>query len=174
LWFTKTNAGFPWDNKPYDDKFIYDRLTENGWSSPRDYKMQDTPMAICPRYWDGDPTVTQFHDITKTGYGIYQDCKRIGSSDNKNVLYTIEGPFNMDFGGDVGVQPTILIPYYWGDMQHREQLFLTQEFGWVKWTHATPIWVSGQGIVWQIADMSIHNKIVLGIVKPVFPCTPIL
>jgi hypothetical protein len=164
LWFVKTPNRFPWDGKPYDANFIYDRITELNWTSPRDFKQFNPPLAMCPRYWDGDPTSYQFH--SDSPYEVWQNCVKVSSASVGQVLYTIEGPYYIDFSGDVGYVESILLTYYWNNLAHREQLFLTDVIGWAKWTHG----LLAPNNRYVIDSVSLHNKIVAGSLAANFPC----
>jgi hypothetical protein len=159
---------WPWDLKGYDDKFIYDTATENGWKSDRDFKKQSVPVPMCPRFWDGNPTTYQFS--LHMPYGVFVDGKQVGSGDVGPAYFTIEGPFKMDHSallkGDVGVVDTILLSYYWTDRKNREQLFLCQEAGWDIWTHANLVQLSPNFSEYVVDMTSVHNKIVAGQLKP--------
>ena len=170
LWFTKTLNGFPWDVKPYDTQAIYDRVTELDWNSPRDFKQFNPPLAMCPRYWDGDVTGTIYHPTSN--YEVWINCQKVGNPSNVNTVgYTIDGPRFIDFGGDVRSVATIIISYYWSNGHDREQLYLCQEFGWVKWTHATMQTTPMPFPVYQVDAASVHNKLVAGGGAPIqFPC----
>lgn len=165
LVFTKTNNGFPWDVKEYDNAYIYDTATELDWTSPKDYKANGWPM--CPRIWDGDPS--WYYYQASAPWKGFQNCKQVSSGDVGPVLYSLQGPYLQDFGGDIGVQETILLTYLWGGGKNREQLFLTQAFGWVQWTHANAF-STPAGIIYQIDSVSLHNKVVQGSIAPQFPC----
>lgn len=167
LWFTKTAQGYPWDIKPYDSNFIYDRVTELDWNFPSDFKQFNPPLAMCPRLWDGDPTWNIYHPTSN--YEVWQNCVKVNSASVGEVLYTLEGPYAIDFQGMVGLTPAILLSYYWNNFSDREQLFLTRRFGWVKWTHAA-LQISGR---YSVDAASLHNQVVAGQVTPKFPCFPI-
>jgi hypothetical protein len=167
--FMKTPQGWPWDLKSYDDKFVYDTATENGWKSDKDYKKQNVPVPMCPRFWDGNPTKYQFSQHMP--YGVFSGGKQVDSGDVGPAYFTIQGPFKMDHSamlkGDVGVVDTILISYYWTDRKNREQLFLCREVGWDIWSHANLVQLSPNFSEYVVDMTSVHNRIVGGTVKPV-------
>lgn len=167
----KLTLGWPWDFKPYDNNFIYDGGTELDWSSPKDYKMMTIPIPMCQRFWDGDPTTYQFSQ--HVAYHEFRNCVQGAAGDVGPGFYTIEGPYTIDLQGDLlGWTTVILLTYYWNDRQHREQLYLTyNKVGWAKWTHALLTPMPGSVYpLYKIDSVVIHNKIVLGQVKPAFPC----
>lgn len=170
LWFTKTLNGYPWDVKPYDGGYIYDRVTELDWATSRDFKQFNPQLAMCPRYWDGDTTQTIYHPTSN--YEIWVNCQKMQSTQSVNsVGYMIDGPRMIDFKGNVGQVQTIIVSYYWGDGHDREQLFLCQEYGWVKWTHATLQPSMMPWPVYQVDAASVHNMLVPGSGAAIqFPC----
>lgn len=171
MWFTKTKNGFPWDIKQYDQNFIYDTGTELDWSSPKDFKLMNPKVPMCVRFWDGNPTSYQFNQHAT--YDVYGNCKVVAHGDVGPVYYTLQGPFQMDFGGDVGVANTILLTYYWADKKNREQLFLTDRVGWCVWTHANLVQLSPSTADYVVDSYVVHNQIVSGQLVPQFPCFPI-
>lgn len=170
LIFTKTKNGFPWDFKPYDSNFIFDGGTELDWTSSRDFKMMDSPVAMCPRFWDGDPTTYQFSK--HIAYHEYRNCIQGAPGDVGPGYFSIQYIPLMDFEGDVGQQQVILISYYWGDGKHREQLFLTFNFGWVKWSHAVMTQLSPNLTEYVKDTEVVHNKLVIGAPAYKFDCDP--
>ncbi len=166
--FTKSPQGFPLDMKTYDGKFIYDLSTELGWASPRDFKQFNPPLAMCQRDWNGDTSLYQFHQYAP--YDVYQNCAVTGHGDVGPAYYTIEGPYDQDYQGDIGVCRTILMNYYWTDTKDREQLFLTDRFGWPRWTHATLQKLSPNVSQYKVDDEVLYNMVVPGVVPPQFPC----
>jgi hypothetical protein len=170
MWFTKTPKAFPWDVKAYDTNFIYDTATELDWKSSRNFKKNNPQWPMCPRFWNGDPTLYQFSQ--HANWQPFVNCIPGVGGDVGPVYYPIQGPFPMDFGGDVGIAGTILLTYYWSDMKQREQLFLTDRAGWVDWTHAVLTQLSPNLSQYVIDARVTHNKIVPGTLIPQFPCTP--
>lgn len=166
--FTKTPQGFPWDGKPYDQNFILDGFTELNWKSPKDFKKMDIAVPMCPRFWDGDPDSYQFS--AHVPYHEYTNCTQSKPGDVGPGYFTLKGPFMFDFLGDVLQQQTILLTYYWGDKKHRERLFLTYNFGWVKWDHAILQQLSPNIADYLIDTSVIHNKLVPGSLTPTVPC----
>jgi len=170
LKFVKSQQGFPIEVKPYDTEFIYDRTTENGWTSDRDFKQFNPMLAICPRWWDG---ISMGPTHQSSPFEFWENCAVVKKADAGQVKYELAGPFDVTFGGDVGVTACIILRYYWNGTSQvyldREELFLTLKVGWCKWTHSKL--VNG---VYQIDTATLHNKIVAGGPPPVqFPCLQI-
>lgn len=165
LGYIKTKGGFPVELKEYDNAYIYDTTTELDWTSPNDYKANGWP--ICPRFWDGDPTWYYYQAVAQ--WTSFSNCKQLAQGQVGPVQYSLQGPFVYDFGGQVGPQQTILLTYLWTAPKNREQLFLTQTFGWVRWKHAT---LQPNGLYLVDSDSN-HNLIVPGTVASKFTCFPI-
>ena len=166
LVFVKDLKGFPWDIKPYDQTSIYDWITELNWKSPRDYKAFNPPLAMCPRYWDGDPYNGQEIIHPTSNYDSFLNCQKGASANVQEVIYNIHAPVLMHFGGDVGEQETIIIEYVWDSGSSRELLYLTRKFGWVKWCHQ-----AFTNNDYKTDQMTLHNKIVAGGPPAIqFPC----
>lgn len=172
LQFIKGAQGFPWDIKPYDSQFIYDRVTELDWTSPRDFKQFNPQVAMCPRFWDGTPW-SAFRAAPNM-VESYTNCIKGKPFDLGSIAFDLSGPAPVDYGGDVGNQvPTIILRYYWGGaalpLLNREELYLTQRAGWCRWTHANL-----NGTVYEIDKATLHNKIVAGGPPALqFPCLKI-
>lgn len=167
LKFIKSQQGYPVEIKPYDSEWIYDRTTENGWTSPRDFKQFNPMLSMCPRFWDG---IAQGPQHADSPFEFWKNCAKIGQSTAGAVSYEIVGPYPVDFGGDVGLNDSIVIRYRWngnaGVYGDREELYLTQKAGWCWWTHAKLI--NG---VYVIDAATLHNKIVAGGPPAInFPC----
>jgi hypothetical protein len=170
LKFIKSQQGWPVEIKPYDSQFIYDRTTENGWTSPRDFKQFNPQLAMCPRWWDG-VSLGPTHLVSP--FEFWKNCALVSKSDYGQVKHDIIGPYPINFDGDIGTVPSIIIRYFGNGngniFSDREELYLTQRAGWCKWTHAKLV-----GGAYQIDDGTLHNRIILGGPPPIqFPCVTI-
>lgn len=157
LVYTKSQQGWPWDIKSYDSNWIYDWITEMDWTSPSDYKANSPLMAMVPRYWNGDNKWS--HSDGSIPVGFFQNCVKVKSGAN-TVSFSMTGPFSYDFGGNVGTLMTIRVNYQWSPTD-LEQLYLTQEHGWVLWKYYHG------GVLKQF---SLHNHVVQGTLTPIFKC----
>jgi len=170
LKFVKSQQGWPVEIKPYDSQWIYDRTTENGWTSQNDFKQFNPMLAMCPRWWDG---ISVGPKHSSSPFEFWQGCKIVKTSDYGQIKYDIAGPYPVDFDGDVDVADSIILRFFGNGngtiFPDREELYLTQKVGWCKWTHAKL--VNG---VYQIDAATLHNKIVVGGPPVVqFPCLKI-
>lgn len=161
LVFMKTANGWPWDVKSYDNQFIYDWITEANWSSASDYKINTPPVAMIPRYWDGNNAWHLQHGSCPLDF--VTNCKVSGHGAN-TTGFSLTGPFTYSFGGNVGSLSTIRINYQWSPVD-KEELFLTTQHGWVLWQYYKLI--NG---AWAIQQHSNHNWVVAGVVPVKFPC----
>ena len=170
LKFIKSDKGFPVEIKPYDSQWIYDRTTENGWTSPKDFKQFNPMLSMCPRFWDGIST-GPMHDSSP--FEFWQNCTLVNKSDYGKIKYEINGPYPIDFRGNVGLTDSIIIRFFGNGNNSGypdlEELYLTLKAGWVKWAH-----YKFTNAVYQIDKATLHNKIVPG-GPPVlqFPCLTI-
>lgn len=168
----KTKNGFPWDVKAYDLQTIQDTYTEannQGWTNLKNYKKSGWP--ILPRFWNGDPSVYTF--AASAPWYEFENCVQVDKGDVGAILVDLQGPFDMDFQGNVGIQRTILVSYYWSDGKHREQLFLTEKAGWQNWTHALRVQLSPGFSDYKIDSSVTHNNILPGVCIPKSNCSQI-
>lgn len=161
--YTKSQQGWPWDVKSYDSNWIYDWITEMDWTSPSDYKANSPKMQMVPRYWNGDNSWS--HADGSIPVLFYQNCAKVKTGANSPV-FTMTGPYAYNFGGNVGTLNTIRVNYQWSPID-LEQLYLTQEHGWVLWTYLRRTSTSSP---WNLVQWSNHNQVVQGSLTPVFKC----
>jgi len=167
LKFVKSQQGWPVEIKPYDSQWIYDRTTENGWTSPNDFKQFNPMLAMCPRFWDG-VSRGPMHDSSP--FEFWQNCVKVKTSDYGKIKYEIGGPYSIDFRGDVGETDSIILRFFGNGNNSGypdlEELYLTLKAGWMKWAH-----YKLKNGVYEIDAATLHNKIVAGGPPPInFPC----
>jgi hypothetical protein len=186
----KNLQGWPWDLKLYDKEYVYDWITEgpNGWSpdpivGPRSFKkfIQNhynihgvlvDGLPIFPRYVD---SVENFHvtDIPSnlTTYATFENCKQQGTSVPLGaVTHRLTGPFQINHGGDVATQPTLIHQYYWSNngVPTLEENYYALSFGWVSWKLQQQNLTTGLYEIVQIT--SEPNIYSVADVKIIFPC----
>jgi hypothetical protein len=188
LFWIKNGAGHPWDIEVYDSSYISHWITEDGdpvsqpacqaagynacWNDPYAYKRFLTPVHILPRMYD--PSLAPY-TIDNPGTNTFNrttNCETtyepINLGDVRAVTSTIQ---TMDWGGNVGVVPTIQNDYYYGGtipgpFHDKESTFYVQYIGRVAWKYYT---LSGGS--YSLNQQSINNLIVPGgCPTPVFPC----
>lgn len=153
----KNPQGWPWDIKLYDEKYVYDWITEgpHGWSplstvGPKSFKKfiqnhvnKDNKMVdglpMFPRYVD---TVDTRFDMSfgadRTHYATFENCAQVGATASLGaVRQVLRGPFALNHAGDVKTAPTLIHQYYWNNngVPTLEENYYALNWGWVRWTH---------------------------------------
>lgn len=150
----KNPQGWPWDIALYDNKYVYDWITEVNWTAgPRAYKkfIQNHMGATVGVFRDGmimfprwvAPSNNVFDlDIEPelTKYATFLDCKQTSPAQSLGLVHqSLRGPFEIDNGGDVGSQPTLIQQYYWTNVKDgvsvptMEENHYALDFGWTQW-----------------------------------------
>lgn len=182
----KGPKGYPWDIKLFDANFIYDWITEYTWGDPRTYKKfvmnrivnnkQVDGLLMLPRHipigFQAPPPLITPNE--RTGYWTYKDCKSDKTTQFLgNVAQYLVGPVLVDHLGDVGLQPTLIHEYVWGNT--KEENFFVLNYGWTRWSESGFDAATGLYKLNKNKDgsdkMSIHNKLQKGGCPPLnFPC----
>lgn len=187
----KNMQGWPWDLKLYDEHFVYDWVTEgaNGWSgdpnvgpksfkkfvgnhSSPDHALLQDGLPIFPRFVD---SVTNNYEIntaaSQTTYATFENCKQVGVTVSLGpVTHRLQGPFQIDHGGMVGQQPTLIHQYFWNNngVPTLEENYYAYRFGWISWKLQRQDTTTGFYDVVQVT--SEPNIYSVAEVKIVFPC----
>jgi hypothetical protein len=180
----KNPQGWPWDLKLYDQNFVYDWITEgaDGWSAdpdigPKSYKKfiqnhgdGEDGLPMFPRYIDS----VSNHFVIKippelTKYATFSNCKQVGEPVSLGAItQVLNGPFQINHGGDVGTVATLIHQYFWtdGDTPVLEENYYALDFGWVAWKLQRKT-----GGFYQITNETIETLVFsVDEVKVVFPC----
>jgi len=173
IWYMKGRSGFPWDMNTFDADFIYQSITEQGWEDQEQYKIfasSSWPNANGGVVWSarhpesgGGPIVTP--DST---YRIYSSCENFKEQNlGAPISVTLEGPYEFDFGGDLGWMECLVQRYFWGPNQANMELNrYVQKYGWAQWE----LWQL-KGNRYEQAQVSAFNQIAEGgAPEPSFPC----
>lgn len=173
LWI-KDKKGFPADEFLYDNDYVYMYRTEgdgDGWTNPGNVKLSGKrAIKFCRRFArDGEVWVTPAAQSIITPY---VNCKPGPTFSLGEVQCEFHAPRTMDFGGDVGVVPTVQIWYRWNGDGHgvfktMERYVIAQKFGLVRWN--TSDWDAASGS-YILRQESTFNKQVPGTVASVYPC----
>lgn len=172
LWFIKGSLGWPWDIDYFDSQYVYQNVTENSWTDPKAYKAFSSKSWVgghggivwAPRYvnegvWN-PPIVT-----SDSSYAAYSGCQKGAVQNIGPVSTQVNGPFEVNFDGDVGYQTCMIQSYCWG--QTMEVNYYARGFGHVLWQLYDL--VNG---VYTFKQESRFNLIKQGgSPVPVFPCT---
>lgn len=162
--FMKGASGNPWDFKQLNGQGVYDWVTElssAAWSDPSAYKEAAPPVQMWMVSAGGLPAIG--FGAGKATWTENQKGKQIGSISVGKVWYALAGPYPVNYGGDLGTLWTLILSYFWNGGTVREELYLTREFGWVRWSTAnlkptTP----GAPNEYLVTDVTAHNQIVAG------------
>ena len=181
----KTAKGWPWDISRFNNSIFLDWITEQSWTSPKDFKKHianymDPTLnklvdgeAMFPRWVRGDYNYSQI-DIPapQTEFRIYLNCVWDNAhhflGDNRQVLF---GPVAIDHGGSIGVQPTLVHEFLWsgksGVYASKEENLYAYRYGWMRWSYSK-LNASGQYVIQQVSS----RNALLATPPPavVFPC----
>jgi hypothetical protein len=146
----KNPQGWPWDIHLYDNRYIYDFVTEVSWEAgPRAYKkfiqnhtgptigILKDGLIMFPRYVQSNSNLFDL-DIEPelTQYATFKDCTQVGPAQSLGLVHQrLRGPFQIDSGGDVGSQPTLIHQYYWSNngVPTLEENHFALNYGWTQW-----------------------------------------
>ena len=176
FYWLKSNKGFPWDIQLVDDKNVYLWVTEQDWNDPDTYKKShnNTNMALTPRCAAAGQKQPGTHvKSADTSFEIVSSCThsavhKLGTMNNE-----VWGPYKMSFGGDIPDNTDTLVVAYkyncdagYANCNDREQYYLTQRYGLVRWDHSK---LKSQKYV--IDNFTVYNQLVAGgPPAPEFPC----
>ncbi len=164
-WTIKGNSGNPWDIRLYDPGptgFIKYWITENGdetgaYTNPKAYKRYLTPVPLMPRFFVPGTVVTT---ITPGPNTIHRtiNCDLDGEAPINigQIKGVLSGPTTIDFGGQIGAQPTLQLQYHYG-FQSGSGLYNSRE---------TYSYVKGYGVVEWDLDKLVNGVYVRNLTKP--------
>ncbi len=173
FYYTKGPNGYPWDINLFDNNYIYLWITEYDWNNPHSYKKftYNTNMPLAPRCAKGGypgSTVT----VSNTWYDLHTDCSHYSRKNLGHAVNEVWGPYSMNFGGSINkTLPTMVISYRYncnssyGNCADKEEYYLTQRYGLVKWAH----YKLSNG-TYQLAQVATFNWMANGWSTPYFPC----
>jgi|HubBroStandDraft_1064217.scaffolds.fasta_scaffold15954_4 hypothetical protein len=146
IWNMKGASGYPWDSFSYDTNFVYQSITENVWTSPTTFKMfasgtwpaGNGGIAWLPRQVNpGEPT-TPIVTADST-YRTYSACGTFTTANLGGPVEThVEGPYSIDFGGDLNYQEALVMTYKWNPgYSTMEVNCYVEDYGLVQWESYT-------------------------------------
>lgn len=152
-------GGWPWDVSRFnagnptagDHGVILSYVTELGWTTPRDYKMNiqnytdaagktHDGKIMFPRFINAEFNLIQTPILkANTLYHMFNNCKWDQQphylNDNLEILF---GPIMYDHGGTIGLIPTLVHQYLWGGSAGvytvKEENLYGYHYGWTRWT----------------------------------------
>ncbi len=170
--WTKGADGYPWDVKPFDKNYVYDRSTELKWLDPTTFKRFNTDMRIsqrCISTKGGGETIKISRSQSR--YSFYADCSSYQTADLGYVTNVISKPVNVDTGGNLGVVKTRTMTYtYACDSRYshcgyKEVFSLGLNVGLYDWKYYVY-----EKSKWVLVQDSIINIFNLGQSVPMFSC----
>jgi hypothetical protein len=172
IWYPKNPVSMmPGDLNTFDDQWIYQKLTEQDWSSPKSFKAfvsSNWPgggIPLCPRQIDEArpllPVITM-----DSSFRIYSDCSTFMPQNLQQVQTRVIGPSSLALGGDLGTVSCLIIEYQWNNGQTMETFAYAQTFGWVHW--ATANLVNGRYVTQK--TVTFNSVVVGGYAGAKFPC----
>ena len=173
IWDMKGEGGSPWDGNSFDEQYIYQSITENVWTNASSFKIfasKSWPngnggIVWAPRYFT--PGALNLPIVTADStYRTYSACGTFTTANlGGSVSTQIEGPYEINFGGSLGTQLSLVQKYFWGTTM--EVNYYVQSFGHVQWQA-----YSLAGGVYTLQQTSAFNLQVAGGVPSLnFPCT---
>jgi len=176
FYWIKSATGYPWDIQLTDKNNIYLWVTEQDWNDPHTFKKSDknTNMPLTSRCAKGGQSQPGTSIKSKdTSFDTVNRCATTTVSNLGTMVNDVWGPFKMSFGGDLPANMDTLIVSYrydcdanYGNCADREQFYLSQRYGLVRWDHGKLI--NGQYV---LDNFTVYNKLVAGgPPTPIFPC----
>jgi hypothetical protein len=180
IWEMKGSAGFPWDGNLFDENYVYQSITEQSWTSPTTFKMfasgswkgANGGIVWAPRYFNPG-TITPPAVTPDSTYRIYTACGVFTSANLGGPIEThIEGPYEINFGGSLGLQTALVQTYKWGaNFANLEVNYYVPGFGHVQWES----WTLVNGLYVQKQVSAFNTKLAGGTPALSFPCgVPVL
>ncbi len=176
FYWLKSSQGYPWDIQLVDGNNIYLWVTEQTWSDPYTFKKshENTNMALtsrCASAGQNQPgTVVRSKDTT---YEIVGSCSTQSVQNLGTMANEVWGPYKMNWGGNLpNSLDTLIVTYKYNcdvgyqNCQDREEYFLTQRYGLVRWDHGKLA-----GNKYNVDKFTVYNVLKPGgPPAPQFPC----
>lgn len=174
IWYMKQMSGFPWDMNTFDEKFVYQSITENVFQNPNSFKIfaskswsgANGAIVWCPRFID--PTSTPIV-TTDSSFRIYSDCKNFQVSTLGGPIFTRYALTKFSPGGSFGsvTIDCLQVDYQWNPgLTVLERHIYGKAFGLVSWQ--TFNLVNGQYV--QQKQTLFNTMVAAPNPKPQFPC----
>jgi hypothetical protein len=177
LWDIKGSVGYPWDGNSFDEQFVYQNITEISYTNSSTFKMFASTsrktgnggIVWAPRYFT--PGALNGPYTSDPTYRVYTACGKFTTSTLGGPATTqIEGPYDINFGGTIGVQSAIVQKYFWGwgaaGYANMEVNYFVQGLGHVQWELYNL--VSGAYVLKQTS--AFNTQVAGGVPTLVFPC----
>jgi hypothetical protein len=175
----KSISGFPWDIDPYDDKFIYQWITESSWVDPTQFKAfaTSTTMPWMPRCIDipSSPRKIASIVVPNPAYSFYgTGCVKQTTQYLGNTVNEVWGPYASIVDQFPVSGPYLELSYRYSCDQnydnciYKETFDFQKDFGLARWT--LHIYDSASGQYYQ-SRQSLFNDLVASPRPSIkFPC----
>lgn len=169
--WTKSQSGYPWDVKPFDKYYVYDRSTELLWVDPLSFKRFNQDMRLSPRCISTTASSTIKIPKSRSAYSFYKNCAVTQTADLGYVVNTISSPTTVNTGGPLGKVKTRKLTYQYacnsnyGNCAYKEVFSLGLNVGLYNWKYYVK--QNGQ---WVQAQESVINNYLIGQSVPYFMC----
>ena len=171
LW-TKSSVGYPWDVKTFDEKYIYDRTTELGWTDPTSFKRFNIDLPVAKRCVQIGQS-GQSIKIAKanTNYTSYANCLPTLTQNLGYVVNIVSPPKLVNTGGNLGTIQTRVFSYRYScdstyqNCAYQEKFFLGYQVGLYDWQYYQNV-----GGVFKLVQESKINQFRSGSATPYLPC----
>lgn len=175
IWNMKGSGGYPWDMFTFDDELVYFSITENIYTLNTSFKMcasltwpaGNGGYGWLPRQFTpgapNSPIITA--DST---YRVYAACGQYTTTSLSGPTETsIEGPYEIDFGGTIGEQSAIVMSYKWNPgFTVMERNYFVQGYGLVQWE----IYNLVSGLYIKQQTSAFNTEVAGGLPALSFPC----
>lgn len=168
-WDIKNKQGWPWDRFTFNDKTVYQSVTENDLiAAPTAYKIftanKGMGIAWGPlQYTPGDSNPLFTADSSYRRYSTCGNYKMPPENLGGPTASWFEGPYSHDFGGDLGIQMALKQVYLWGpNFPNMECNWFVEYYARVQWEK----WVNG--VLMQISAYNLFKP--GGVPMLNFPC----
>jgi hypothetical protein len=179
FFWTKTQAGFPWDVQLYDSNYIYLWVTELDWQNPRTFKVFNSPklgkfnLPLVARYAHGGFPGSNVK-ISDSTYETHSNCNTYTTQNLGHVINEVWGPYQETLGGQLPNKlQTLVISYRYtcdanySNCQNKEEYHLAKPYGLVKWQHQK---LGSDGTYDPPDNVTVFNQVVSGQVTPYTAC----
>lgn len=174
FYWTKTAQGWPWDIQLYDTRYIYLWITENGWSSPANFKQfDDKKEPLAPRCLalagGKDAAIT----VPDTRYRVFTSCSRYTVKNLRKGVNEVWGPYPIKWKALGRSAPTVVVSYryncddHYGSCRDKELYYLVKDYGLLQWQHYE---LAAAPNNYKLVQSSTFDRLRPGQVEPYFPC----
>jgi hypothetical protein len=171
LWI-KSASGYPWDVKPFDSDFVYDRSTELHWTIPTSFKRFVIDLPISPRCvpLKKAPNPIQI-PVAATQYRSFRNCTAFKMQDLGYAVNRISAPIQVKNVGNLGTVTTRRFTYQYGcdssysNCADQEIYSLGLGLGLYDWKH-----FKNKNGKWKLVKDSIIDDYETGQTTPYLPC----